>query len=137
MWLIWQELCGIVSDILDKIDLALGAIKATAQQVRADIAANYQTLTVMSVGCSLSLVLCGLPVLAILGFLGKFIDNLLGRNRIVIQIETGELIGLLVMLSVGCCVLWFTGELTSRIEKRLEGKPKDDQPSSTSTESES
>lgn len=131
MWIIWQEFRGIVSDGWDKIVVVV-------RQLRDDIAANYQLIIVTGIGLPISVVLTGIPIVAVLDLVFvKSMRYLLDpRSEPTPQMD-GNPIGLLLMLFLGISAFSLTVELASRVEKRLEGKPKsDDQPSPTKPESE-
>lgn len=132
MWLIWQEFKAIMADAWDKIAAwARWMLKGIAEMLRV-IAANYQLVIVLSIGIPFGVLLTCIPLFAALEAFTSPIGKLFNPRADELRIIQGDFLPLFLMFVVGLIALTLTVELADRIQKRLEGKPKDD----ASTESE-
>lgn len=119
MMLIWQELRAILVDLW-------GTVSSASRQVLTAIAENYQPLLVMAIGFPISAYLTIVPLLAALDSIVEPIRETFDVDSAAPAFRGGNGIAYLVMFFLGVGVGCLTIELTDRLFKRLEGKPKED-----------
>lgn len=123
MWIIWQETKGIIADAWHETTDAAHIVYVTWLDVRPMVPA---ALTI-TWGYLASVFLITFPLWAVFDDIGHYISihiPQLGfgtdRERLILP----PLLGIL-MFVCGVLLLFFTAALKERVEKRLEGKPKE------------
>lgn len=126
MGLIWQEFKAVIADAWGAIATWSGwMLKGIAALLR-DAASNYQRVLVVAIGFPASLLLLGIPFLAMLDNVGFWLGGIFGKSPNT-KIFEGSFIGYLLMFCLGLGVFTLTVELDDRLAKRIGAKRKSDQ----------
>lgn len=126
MWVIWQELKAIIADGWDWAVSGMQKLTVLMRQLRTFIAENYPSLIVLAVGSGISIPLFMYGVIGgFSAFLAPFVSFPVLDLNAPPAFGPG-LVGSILCCVAGCGLMVFTVELLTRIDKRLEGKPKGD-----------
>jgi hypothetical protein len=126
MKIIWQELMTILSDVGNTLHLWGLWLAAQARRFGGWVAANYPAIIVVTIGLPVGTMLILIPLLALMAGIADALGEMMHTNRDPNPFTAVSASAYLAAFLAGVGIFWLTVELADRIDKRMQGKPKED-----------